>query len=308
VDDVIKQFKNEIIEAPVSRTVEHIIQEQVHGYFYFNDLYRIVQNCTDGVTEGAVRQTLKRLAKDGVVEKTKKWGEYRKVEDDCMPMDFVNAPTEEMDVRLPLGISELISIYPKNILLIAGVFDAGKSCFMLNTVKLNMDTHDVYYFNSEMGASELRLRLSKFEDIGLEDWRFFPFERSANFSDVVRPDDINIIDYLEVEDNFFLIAKELKMIHEKLDKGIALIALQKDPYKEFGRGGSFGLEKPRLYMTLDRGGVAKIIKAKNWRGASNPNGKICNFKIVNGSQLTGDEWHRPDDEATAGYEMYRRKQ
>ena len=311
VEDGIRQLRQEILDEanrPVIRLVEKVITEELHGEFGFPQLLKVTQSYSNNVEERAVRSALQRCHESGLIERTRRYGVYRKIESEAIPMDFLNAPTEELDVSLPLGISELIKIYPKNILLVAGVFDAGKSCFMLNTVRMNMDKHDVHYFNSEMGASELKLRLSKFEDIGLEEWRFSAFERSSNFADIIRPDDINIVDYLEVEDNFYLIAKELKAIHDKLEKGIALIALQKDPQKEYGRGGSFGLEKPRLYLTLDRGGVAKIVKAKNWRGTSNPNGKICNFKIINGSKMTFDTWHRREDEEAAGYKpMYWRK-
>jgi hypothetical protein len=41
---------------------------------------------------------------------------------------------------------------------------------------------------------------------------FKTVQRSANFADVIQPDQINIIDYLEITDNFFLVAEELSEI------------------------------------------------------------------------------------------------
>ena len=272
--------------------------QQTDGEFSLQECYNLLQLVTKE-EKRAVSAELHRLVKTGVIERAgKRNGVYRRIEGEYEYIDFLNAPTEEFDITLPLGLSEMVCTYPKNIIVVAGCQNAGKSCFMLNVTRLNMDRHRVWYWSSEMGASEMRMRLEKF-DIPLKDWKFKPAERSSCFSDIIQPDDINIIDYLEVEDNFFLVGKELKAIYEKLHTGIAIIALQKDKHKEYGRGATFGLEKPRLYVTLDHG-IAKIVKAKNWRGTNNPNGKMCNFKIVNGSDMSMDTWHRQSDEEDAG--------
>jgi hypothetical protein len=111
-----------------------------------------------------------------------------------------------------------------------------------------------------------------------------------NFADVIVPGKVNIIDYIQVNDSFWLISKDLDEIWQRLAGGLAIIALQKGPGQELGRGGSFSLEKPRLYLTLSRspdyiGGIAKIIKAKNWKTACNPNGRTMRYKIVNGARF-----------------------
>ena len=272
--------------------------ETTDGEFSLQDTYNFLQVLTkEG--KSAIHAEIHRLVKSRTLERAgRRNGVYRRIESEYEYIDFLNAPTEEFDIALPLGLSELVCTYPKNIIVVAGAQNAGKTCFMLNVVRMNMNRHKVWYWSSEMGASELRMRLEKF-GIPLTDWRFKPAERSSCFSDIIQADDINVIDYLEVEDNFFLVGKELKAIYEKLDTGIALVALQKDKHKEYGRGATFGLEKPRLYVTLDHS-IAKIAKAKNWRGVNNPNGKICNVRIVNGSDLSGDEWHRQSDEEDAG--------
>ena len=272
--------------------------EKTHGTFESWQVEKFLQLSTTNDKKACLAE-LGRLQKQGILERVGgRNGVYRRIDSEYEYIDFLNAPTEEFDITLPLGLSEIVCTYPKNIIVVAGVQNAGKTCFMLNVVKMNMDRHNVWYWSSEMGASELRMRLEKF-DIPLTAWKFKPAERSSCFSDIIQADDINVIDYLEVEDNFFMVGKELKAIYEKLNTGIALVALQKDKHKEYGRGATFGLEKPRLYVTLDHS-VAKIVKAKNWRGVNNPNGKICNVRIVNGSDLSGDEWHRQSDEEDAG--------
>ena len=141
-----------------------------------------------------------------------------------------------------------------------------------------------------MGALELRTRLEKF-DIPLKDWTFSARERSGNFSDVTNPEGLNIIDYLELHDEFYKVGAFIKEIFDKLTTGIALIALQKNPKADFGLGGARGLEKARLYLNLEPG-KARIIKAKNWAGEVNPNGLILDFKLVQGCRFVFDGWKR----------------
>jgi hypothetical protein len=146
-----------------------------------------------------------------------------------------------------------------------------------------------------MGSSELKKRLDLFDDIALSDWNFKAWERSDNFADVIKPGKgkINIIDFLEIYENFYEISGRIAEIHKKLNGAIGIIALQKNPGVDVGLGGFRGLEKPRLYLAMSPG-VLKIIKAKNWKTSENPNNKQIRFKMVAGCKLfkQGD-WHLP---------------
>ena len=112
-----------------------------------------------------------------------------------------------------------------------------------------------------------------------------------------RPDEINIIDYLEVTgeegSEFYKVGGFIKHIFDKLNKGIAIIGLQKNRGVDFGLGGMRGLEKPRLYMTMQPG-LIKIIKAKNWVDSmTNPNGLQLNFKWFQGSRFIVErDWNK----------------
>ncbi len=185
--------------------------------------------------------------------------------------------------------------YPGNIIVVAGSPDSGKTAFLLNVIKLNQYDFSIYYQSSEMGRDELQNRLLNFDGIGLDDWNFTAEERSSNFADVIRPNCINIIDYMELSGDFYMVAEYLRQIHDKLDGGIAIVALQKDPKAPQGRGGTFGLEKPRLYLNMDSGKTV-IKKAKNWtHPEQNPNGLTLNYKIVGGCKfIITNDWHTED--------------
>ncbi len=256
------------------------------GNFMTTDLYRDLDLTTRDNKKKAV-VTLLRMEKDGLLSKCgKRRGCYRLIEADSPIIDFINADISQVyDLRFPFDLQNYVNIYPKNVIVIAGASNAGKTAFLLNVVKMNMDRHKIEYFSSEMGPEEMKLRLLKFDDLRLKDWKFHPRERSTNFADAIVPDSINIIDYLEVNKDFYEVGGEIKGIFERLNKGLAIIALQKKTGVDTGRGGEFTLEKPRLYLAMDSGTI-KIVKGKNWANNEiNPNTLSWTFKLVGGARF-----------------------
>jgi hypothetical protein len=242
-----------------------------------------------------VRAIFSRLANQGVIEPSgNNDGIYQKVDGDVPSINLRAVVPGEFPIELPLGMSELAVIRGKNIIVVAGEKSSGKTCFCLNAAILNANRGKrIRYCTSEMGEQELIPRLKKFEpDIPYDDWLSIDFKpRTRNFHHLILPDDINIIDYLGVTDNFYKIAAYIDQIFEKLNKGIALIAIQKATGADFGRGGEFSIERARLYFTLSRnppdGGIAKIIDAKEPRREDrHPKFYNCNYHTVRGSIMT----------------------
>ena len=239
-----------------------------------------------------------RLCKKGILEPDQnRPGYFRKVDTDVEPVNFLTAPTDEFPIKWPLGIHDYCIIYPGNIIVVAGSKSAGKTAFLLNVVKLNQDRHEVVYLNSEMGDTEFRKRLELFEDMKLKDWRFKPYHRSKDFSDLITPDrKIFIIDFMEVTTDFWKVAQYIQDIHCKLKEGICIIALQKSDSKDTGRGGDFSKEKARIYLSLDylpeqKLNSIKITDAKAWRRDTNPRGLCRHYKLVQGSKyMPTTEW------------------
>ena len=263
------------------------------GYWNLTELKKTLQNLTRE-EKANIDVIIHRLKKDGIIEKYgNQAGVYRSVNDDVEPIDFLNCDVTPLGIRYPFGIENYIKTLPKNIIVIAGSPNAGKTAFLLNFARMNQDRFNVRYFSSEMGAMELRERLSKF-DCPLNSWRINACEKSSDFSDVIRPDDVNVIDFLEVHADFWQVGGMIKSIHDKLEKGIAVIALQKPSGRDEGLGGQRGLEKPRLYLAMESGKI-KIVKAKNWAVShQNPNGLVLDFKIISGCefQITEDWRHK----------------
>lgn len=260
------------------------------GYFAVTNCYNELQLVTKQ-QKNAARVAICRLVEKGVLERHRQRDAvYRRIEVECEEIDWKSAPTQDLDIDWPLGLSALARIYPGNIVVVAGVQNCGKTAFMLNFIKQNMHNNQIHYFNSEMGATELKLRLQKFEDVSLDDWKMSVWERSGNFADVIKPDAVNVIDFLEIHKDFWEVGAMLKDIHNRLKKGIAVVALQKSKEKEVGRGGDMSLEKSRLYLAMDPG-IITIVKCKNWQGERNPNGLSKRFRLVQGWKfIEGSQW------------------
>lgn len=268
------------------------LSEEVRDFVMTSSDFFLTSECfsrlqvTSREEKKAVVLELLRLHKKGIIERGKgRNGCYRRIESECEEIDFLNASEEGVDIRWPFQIERYVRILPKNIIVIAGSPDAGKSAFLFNVVKENMERHKIYYYSSEMGAAEIKDRLKKF-GLPLKDWKRCTFkERSSNFSDVIVPDAVNVIDFIEVHDEFYRVGGLIKEVYDKLTTGIAVIALQKKPGQDLGRGGLGTLEKPRLYLAIDNGKL-KIVKAKNWVDSQvNPNGLEVSFKLVDGCKF-----------------------
>ncbi|MFC2122114.1 bifunctional DNA primase/polymerase [Bacteroidota bacterium] len=212
-------------------------------------------------------------------------GKYRFVDANCEDIAIGEAFVgEPIPFQWPFGIESYANLYPGNLVVIAGSPNAGKTAMLLNLVAMNQNEFEIYYFSSEMAEQEFNLRLSLFKDV--EKWNFHPKMKSSNFADVIKPDAINIVDYLEMTDDFYKVSGYLAGITNKLKNGIAIVALQMKRGATLGRGGEFSLEKARLYLTMDSGKI-RIEKAKNWHKPDfNPNGMSSQFKLVNGCDFS----------------------
>ena len=245
---------------------------------------------------------LSRMVSEGYIERVgDKNGVFRRVIRDIVHLDPFSASEKPIDIKYPLGIHKMFETLPRNIIVIAGTQDSGKTAFMMRIALMNMNKEwKIRYMSSEMSEQELRKRLLCFEDIKIDEWKAVEWvDISGGYKDKIIPDGINIIDYLEISDNFYRIGEELKYMYDTLTTGIVAVALQKDFKNDLGRGGSFSLEKPRLYLTLTSnppdGGIAKIVKCKNWRSSVfNPNNRECSFKIRYGNEIRQlTDWEIP---------------
>ena len=257
--------------------------------------FNILSYAKNKDAEVSLMENCEKLVKEGVLSNFgNRRGWYIPCDKVLKKMDFVNADDEPSNVWLPFGLNEMVELYQDSVVIVAGAPNAGKTALLLNIVKENMSRFNVNYFNSEMSAGELKVRLSKFDYISLDQWDFKAYERAGDFQDVIKPgpENLNIIDFLECHDEFFKMGKMIKDIHDSLKGSVAIIAIQKNPGTDVGLGGFRSLEVTRLALAIDFGRL-KIVKAKNFSGEDNPNGLVMNFNMLHGSQLIRTQnWHK----------------
>ncbi len=298
-DDVQLQIEQLLLGIETKdRSLADLVREWVlssSGVFLSSDVVKDLKLSSRSDIKN-VSKVLERLRKEEVIDRHgEKRGCYRLRETDLDAIDVLKPTGKPLALRWPFLLEGLFVTLPHNIIIVAGEPDSGKSAFLFNFVRENMEAFDVHYFNSEMGDMELRSRLSRFP-IPLEKWtKAHWWERSSNFADVIRPDAVNVIDYLEVTDEFWKIGTQIQQIHNHLRTGVAVIAIQKKKGADVGRGGHVTLEKPRLYLAMEPG-KCRIIKCKNWRTDEvNPNGMELSFKLVKGCEfLVEKHWHKPE--------------
>jgi len=241
-----------------------------------------------------VSSYLAKFCEDGLIERSNgQRGVFLYKESVRTHIDFIN-PVVNMDssLRLPFGLEDLgIHLMPGNIFVIAGESNAGKTSICLNIAHDNLSSlcskgkHETLnYFSSEMGPQEMHRRVKAFGK-PLKAWAGMKaIERNKFFHQVVDPDGLNIIDFMEVHNEFYLVGDWISQIHEALNEGICVIAIQKKSGTDFGRSGEISVEKSRLYLSISeviKGySSCKIVKAKNYNAPRNPNGLEKDFRVA----------------------------
>jgi hypothetical protein len=257
---------------------------------------------------------LEQMCKEGFLERVgQQRGAYR-VKDSKAKVLSLDAPAEpEVKMWLPFGLQNNVRIQQKNIIIIAGETNAGKTSMMMNMAFMQRRHSHCTYMCSEMNGAELADKTASYG--AKEEWDHCTFlERTRNFHDTIVPDGINYIDYLEIYDNFFAIGEDIRKIYDALTTGVAVIAIQKATGTDLGRGGAFTIEKARLSISLySHGkmldgiiGSAKVTKAKNIRSGWNPDGREIFYTLRGGYYFNPSDLPRISDLQT-GWKFYDKK-
>lgn len=286
-NDTVNDTQN---DTPMSTKIDEWIEDS-HGLWFETQQLDNEMGIKTAQEKLNRRVHLGRLVDRKIIERhpkdVKRW---RQITKDLVELDYKHlALTTPLDIELPLGLSLLTKIFPGNLFVIAGSQNAGKSAVALELIRLNNDKPMLcHYFYSEGGDAELRNRLDGCEGMDINEWNFRAFSRSTDFADVIVPGCLNVVDYLEVTDEFYSVADKLTAICNKNPDGFNVVCLQKNAGAKLGRGGSFSLEKARLYIAFDEAdgannAQAEIIKAKSWAVKGyNPNHLKTTFHIQNG--------------------------
>jgi hypothetical protein len=141
-----------------------------------------------------------------------------------------NSQEVYLPVKLPLDIHELAKVPQGSVNMVAGFTSAGKTAYQLEIADLNVFAQDkpIYYWFNEMSIAKLKARLEDFPNLykAWEQGKFKPVrQEDFEFADTVEPDAFNIYDYIDRDEDMWLIGQDIKHIQVRLNTGIAFIAI-----------------------------------------------------------------------------------
>jgi len=198
--------------------------EMAHGNFTTSQVYSDFDIKASG-EKNVIRVGLHRMVEKGIIERGASNGTFRKVDHEANIIVIEDTISKPLPLKWPGELEKYVKIMPKSTVGVAGTMQAGKTAYLLNCAWMNKSVMPTFYFSSEFGADELRERLEYF-GYPISQWRQMTFiDKSRDFQHVIKPDGLNLIDYLEVTDEgeFYKMGIQIKRIYEKLCTGVAVI-------------------------------------------------------------------------------------
>jgi len=276
-----KQLTQAIVEEWVSL---------IKGKFNVRDIWNEV-GIESPENKQHLRVILSRLEAKGIISANGGGGNYRRIDTEAAVIEWQQAdPNKTVPLEFPFDEHELAKIYPKSIIIVAGSKNAGKTAYLYNFINLNMFQFEIDLFNSETSPEQMHERFTPLEIP--KPAPFTVYERYDNFADVVHPDHVSVIDYLDLNSEVYLVGTEIDAIFRKLRNGVAIIGLQKPPPtityvkgvkklvdRDLAYGGGFTAKRAILYITMGDNKL-KLLYVKTPRTPKvNPNNMTFTYTI-----------------------------
>lgn len=290
--------------------VNEWVQSQT-GHFLVTDGHRDLGLVTP-VTKHHFNVMMTRMRDKGIIEKHgDKSGCYRKVENTFTEQEWWRSSGVALNIQFPLGVERYAKVYHGNVILLEGQKSQGKSAFAIEFCRLNTKIFPgqrTLYQNVEMSDDEIKKRIETYvvDDMWSVDKVMKSVEfvrRTETWWDIIKPDGLNVVDYLIEYEKSYLIAQYIWNIHKKLKNGVALVLVQRDPKKEYGAGGYHTRNIPRLVLSLQHHTIKlEDVKSFTETCTENPTGMQRRYKQASWWKFLGTEpWHKDEEEKYGDY-------
>ena len=292
--------------------VEEVLEvvNSSNGVFFSSDVAKILQLSSTQDLKN-LSKIMSRLCEKEIIEKVgDKNGHWRLINTEYKEQQWWNDEGVPLKMSFPLGVEKFAKIYNGNIILLEGQKSQGKSQFAFEFCRLNKNVFPgqrIRYQNVEMADSEIYGRFKKYppEVCTLEEWKknVEIIKITENWWDFILPDGMNIVDYLVEYSEPFRLPDYMFKIHKRLKKGVALVIIQRDPYKPYPVGGRGVRDIPRLILSLIHHKI-KLEDVKSYWDTleNNPTNLTRTYKQVNWWKFIGqDDWHMPEDDKYSGF-------
>lgn len=192
------------------------------------------------------------------------------------------------------NFESLFKISPGDLIVIGGVSNFGKTAMALNILGESIDRYDCVLMGNEYTTLDglpspkfkrrmMRMNWVKWMD-GNNQPKFDLLPVREDFEDYVQPGKVNIIDWINLTDQFYKIGKVFEDIKEAVGQGVVVAVLMKEEGADLARGKGFTKDLTDVYIVIDPYGEGEsrlsFIKVKE------PTGKVYNrhwaFGLVGG--------------------------
>jgi len=253
----------------------------------------------------SIRQSMRLLEKQAIIKSTGRNDGTYKVLRQVKPVPWWDGNNAEpLNFRFPrayddgseFGIEDLVEVFAGDMILIAGASNYWKTGFALSLLGENLDLFPLpRLMGSEYTAADGKIspkfkrRLNRMEWVKwlTEDGkpRFELYPVGADYEDYIKPDTLNIIDWISLPGEYYLIDRVTKTMKDRVGNGVIVGVIQKNRATEFGEGGERTERYADIYITIDpfgeKGSQESLLtlgKVKSPKGKAT--GKTWVFSVV----------------------------
>ena len=190
------------------------------------------------------------------------------------------------------GIEDFVEVFAGDMILLTGRTNFGKTAVALSIMGENLGLMSTLLMGSEYTASDGKIspkfkrrmkRMSWVNWMGGDDKpRFQLLPVGSDYEDYIEPDQLNIIDWISLPGEYYLIDRVMKAIKDRVGHGIAVVVIQKNKDAEFGEGGERSERYADVVLKIDafgeRESLLTIGKVKSPKGRAT--GRTFAFDIV----------------------------
>tara|TARA_Y100000310_G_scaffold248286_1_gene254098 strand:- start:201 stop:1049 length:849 start_codon:yes stop_codon:yes gene_type:complete len=195
------------------------------------------------------------------VKPVKVFGRDRRPPIDLMlPRDF--------DTGMEMLFAQDIVFREGDLVLLSGMSNFGKTCLCLNFCAENIKSNPVLMGNeyTTIDNEPSPRFLQRLDDMDWVEWsngtgedNFTLLPVHSDYAEHIVKDKLNIIDWINLPGEYYLISPVMEGIKRELGKGIGIIALQKNPGTDYGRGGNPSKDFADCELLLDALGEREVL-------------------------------------------------
>ena len=219
-------------------------------------------------TSTVLYTTFSRMVDDRILKRIGR-GIYRKIVK-VKPVEWWNGEDEDpLEFRFPrsydddteFGIEGCVEVFAGDMILITGDTNLGKTTIALNILAENLGNFPgATLMGSEYTAAngkispKFRRRMKRMKWV---DWmndshpRFELLPVGSDYEDYVESDQLNVIDWISLPGEYYLIDRVMKTIKDRSGKGVTVPVLQKNKGQEFAEGGQRSERYADVVLKID---------------------------------------------------------